>query len=226
MESRAHIADIHTNHHFLNLQSAVHMNDLKIECSEYGLLVSIWPANSPHCKSIESHKWLILCLSKMNVPRMRQFLAAALQSGRSITTSLIGPLQSAWLHWEGHWLNLFNFAFWRTTTTLYSVPGLWATLCQLFIPTKPHSNLHWLTTEILRTNNEQMLVNHAGCCLSVLMWDEVATEQKLRWNAVDKVLYGPCRENGHSVILFRVHHSGRCRNSPLSSLAGHSSLEL
>ena len=29
----------------------------------------------------------------------------------------------------------------------------------------PIQNLHWLSTEIHRTNNEQMLVDHAGCCL-------------------------------------------------------------
>lgn len=52
----------------------------------------------------------------------------------------------------------------------------------------------------LRENITSMLsckfdsaVNH---CLWVLMWDEVATEQRVRWNSRDNKLYSFCCEHG------------------------------
>ena len=38
-------------------------------------------------------------------------------------------------------------------------------------------------------------------CLWVLMWDEVSTEKRLRWNGADNLLYGLCQEHGHRVRL-------------------------
>ena len=46
-----------------------------------------------------------------------------------------------------------------------------------------------------------LTVDQGEACCWVLMIDEVACEQRVRWNAEDNMLYGICREHGHGVSL-------------------------
>lgn len=107
-----------------------------------------------------------------------------------------------WIHGNGHRLGLPNLVLSCLLHTLHQVYGLPSVI---FLYKQKVATFKACTgsfsTEILKANIDNMIVPRTECCLWVLMWDEVATEQRVRWNAADNLFYGLCREYGHRVSL-------------------------
>ena len=107
-----------------------------------------------------------------------------------------------WIHGNGHRLGLPNLALSCLLHTLHQVYGLPSVM---FLYKQKVATFKACTgsfsTEILKANIDNMIVPRTECCLWVLMWDEVATEQRMQWNAADSLFYGLCREHGHRVSL-------------------------
>ena len=219
IESRAHVADKHINLHFLTYsQLQERIEKLKTERSDLWLS----SLNQAHklnriAKSLEAHKRLVFCLSENDVPRLRQLLKVALRNGRNIhyvidkVHEAIMGLYRARGYTRGYTekdidlgcliLRIGGPRLLHALRQVYGLPSV-SFLYQKSIPAFKACTGAF-SSEVLRANIDQMISesSESSRCLWVLMWDEVSTEKRLRWNAADNLLYGLCREHGHRVNL-------------------------
>lgn len=212
---RATSCSLHTNHSFLTFS--------QLE-ERFGLMrderTSLWfqklnvTRKVQHLlKTLDIYKKLVLSLGQNDVPRLRQLIATALKNGRSVNyiVDKVSQAVDGVYHAKGFTDNDIDLAFLvmrigspRLLHTMHIAFGLpsASTLYKHGIPRFLVSPGEF-DLGCLQLNIDSMLSCESGSpqCLWVLMWDEVATEPRIRWNPKDNRLYGFCREHGEKLCI-------------------------
>ena len=164
-------------------------------------------------RTLDIYKKLVLSLRQNDVPRLRQLISTALKNGRSVNyiVDKVSQAVDGVYHAKGFTDDDIDLAFLvmriggpRLLHTMHVVFGFpsASTLYKHGIPRFLVSPGEFEVL-CLQQNIDSMLSCESGSsqCLWVLMWDEVATEQRIRWNPRDNRLYGFCREHGKKMCI-------------------------
>ena len=215
IESRAQSSSQFANNRFLTYSQLVE----KIEkLHEERKTLRLLKLNSSRrlsklASSVNLYKRLLWCLGENDIPRVKQLLNVCLRKGASVNYILdrIQLALNGAYHAKGFQaadidigLLVLRIGGPRLVHALHQVFGipsvslLYKQQAAKFTP-----SISAYDREVLWLNLSSMLlaINQGEACGWVLLIDEVACEQRVRWNADDNKLYGICREHGNRVGL-------------------------
>lgn len=215
IEARAYDCSKFTNNRFLTYtQLTTKVTRMREEREKLSLVkLSSSRQLARLAKSVDLYKRVLWCLSENNAPKLKQILSVCLKKSTSVSHILdrIQAAISGLFHAKGYQeedidlgLLVLRIGGPRLVHALHQVDGLPSiSLLYKQKAAKFRPSIGAYDMETLWKNLMSMVlsVNQGEACCWVLMIDEVACEQRVRWNSEDNKLYGICREHSSRVSL-------------------------